>query len=122
MATDRGGATAPPGDGDPHAAAGERRLGLRLTLPAQLLVLFIALIPIPMQVYISLTDWSPLGGIPWYRDHELWIGLLNYADLAGAPRSWSALWRTCILMAICVPMQVLPGLGLAIHFVDELRG
>lgn len=100
----------------------EKRLGLWLTLPAQLLVLFIALFPILMQVYISLTDWSPLDGIPWYRAYELFIGLQNYVDLANDPRFWSALWRTCIVMAICVPVQFLLGLGLAILFVDDFRG
>lgn len=38
------------------------RLGLRLTLPAQALVLLIAAFP---QLYISLTDWSPLSGAGW---------------------------------------------------------
>ena len=31
-------------------------LGFRLTLPAQVLVLFISLFPLLMQLYISLTD------------------------------------------------------------------
>lgn len=106
---------------DPHGQE-EKRLGLWLTLPAQLLVLFIALFPILMQVYISLTDWSPLDGIPWYRAYEVWIGLLNYADLAQDPRFWSALWRTCLVMAICVPVQFFLGLGLAILFVDDFPG
>lgn len=100
----------------------KQRLGLWLTLPAQLLVLFIALFPILMQVYISLTDWSPLDGIPWFRAYELWIGLTNYVDLANDPRSWSALGRTCIVMLICVPVQFFLGLGLAILFVDEFPG
>lgn len=100
----------------------ERRLGLFLTMPAQVLLIFIALFPILMQVYISLTDWSPLDGIPWYRAHELWIGLLNYSDLASDPRFWSAMRRTVIVMAICVPVQFLLGLGLAILFVDEFAG
>ncbi|WP_299551603.1 carbohydrate ABC transporter permease [uncultured Tateyamaria sp.] len=98
------------------------RLGLWLTLPAQLLVLFIALFPILMQVYISLTDWSPLDGIPWWRAHELWTGLLNYADLMADSRFWGALWRTFFVMAVCVPVQFLLGLGLAVLFVDDFRG
>ena len=117
--------TLPAGQGDDtalHGGTEEKKLGFWLTLPAQLLVLFIALFPILMQVYISLTDWSPLDGIPWYRAYELWIGLLNYADLAADPRFWSALWRTCIVMAICVPVQFFLGLGLAILFVDDFRG
>ena len=40
-------------------------LGFRLTLPAQVLVLFIAVFPLLMQLYISLTDWSPLAGVSW---------------------------------------------------------
>ncbi|SEL30928.1 carbohydrate ABC transporter permease [Pacificibacter marinus] len=107
---------------DEGAGREEKRLGFALTLPAQLLVLFIALFPILMQVYISLTDWSPLDGIPWYRAYELWIGLTNYVDLAGDPRFWSAIWRTLIVMLICVPVQFLLGLGLAILFVDEFPG
>lgn len=103
-------------------AQSEGRLGLWLTLPAQLLVLFIALFPIVMQIYISLTDWSPLDGIPWWRAYELWIGLLNYADLIADNRFWGALWRTFFVMAICVPVQFLLGLGLAVLFVDDFRG
>ena len=38
------------------------RLGFRLTLPAQILVLFISAFPLLMQLYISVTDWSPLSG------------------------------------------------------------
>lgn len=112
----------------PIAAAPERtdkegsRLGFRLTLPAQILVLFIAVFPICMQIYISLTDWSPLDGIPWWRAHELWIGLTNYVDLAGDPRFWGALWRTVFVMLVCVPAQFLLGMGLAILFVDNFRG
>ncbi len=100
----------------------EVRLGFWLTLPAQCLVLFIAVFPILMQLYISMTDWSPLDGIPWYRAYELWIGLINYTDLASDSRFWAALWRTFVVMIVCVPIQFLLGLGLAVLFVDEFPG
>lgn len=106
----------------PKGASEEKRLGFWLTLPAQLLVLFIAVFPISMQIYISLTDWSPLDGIPWYRAYELWIGLTNYVDLASDHRFWSALWRTFIVVIVCVPTQFLIGLGLAVLFVDDFPG
>jgi multiple sugar transport system permease protein len=99
-----------------------RRLGFSLTLPAQLLILFIAVFPILMQIYISLTDWSPLDGISWWQAHELWNGFANYTDLAADDRFWSALWRTVLVMAICVPAEFLLGLGLAILFVDNFPG
>jgi multiple sugar transport system permease protein len=103
-------------------ARDSRRLGFSLTLPAQLLVLFIAVFPILMQVYISLTDWSPLDGIGWWQAHQLWNNFANYTDLAADDRFWSALGRTALVMAICVPVEFLLGLGLAILFVDNFPG
>ena len=99
-----------------------RRLGFRLTLPAQMLVLFIALFPVLMQIYVSLTDWSPLDGIGWWRAWELWNNFANYTDLAEDPRFWGALWRTVLVMVVCVPLEFLLGLGLAILFVDDFPG
>lgn len=105
-----------------NAGSEEKRLGFWLTLPAQCLVLFIAVFPILMQLYISMTDWSPLDGIPWYRAYELWIGFINYTDLASDSRFWAAMWRTFLVMIVCVPIQFLLGLGLAVLFVDEFPG
>ena len=93
------------------------RLGFRLTLPAQMLVLFISVFPLLMQLYISLTDWSPLSGIGWWNAWELWNSFANYTDLAADGRFWSALWRTAIVMiglrAGRVPAR--PGAGHAVH-------
>lgn len=98
------------------------RLGLRLTLPAQVLILFIAIFPILMQLYISLTDWSPLSGRPWPRAWEMWNGFANYADLVADRRLTGAVGRTLLVMVVCVPLQFLLGLGLALLFVDDFRG
>jgi multiple sugar transport system permease protein len=98
------------------------QLGFRLTLPAQVLVLFISVFPLLMQLYISLTDWSPLAGTSWPQAWEMWNGFANYADLLGDGRLWSALGRTAVVMAICVPVEFLLGLGLATLFADEFPG
>jgi multiple sugar transport system permease protein len=98
------------------------RLGFRLALPAQILVLFIAVFPLLMQLYISLTDWSPLSGIGWWNAWELWNSFANYTDLAADHRFWSALWRTFIVMIVCVPAEFLLGLGLATLFADDFPG
>lgn len=108
--------------GSPQAEDGGRRLGFLLTLPAQVLVLFIAVFPLLMQLYISLTDWSPLDGIGWWQAYELWNGFANYTDLMADSRFWSALGRTALVMAICVPAEFLLGLGLAILFMDDFVG
>ena len=98
------------------------RLGFRLTLPAQVLVLFIAVFPLLMQLYISLTDWSPLVGVPWPWAWEFWNSFANYRDLLGDGRLWDALGRTGIVILVCVPVQFLLGLGLALLFVDDFPG
>ncbi|MDM9645549.1 sugar ABC transporter permease [Rhizobium sp. S163] len=99
-----------------------RKLGLLLTLPAQVLVLFIALFPLLMQLYISMTDWSPLDGVGWWQAWQSWNSFANYTDLAVDGRFWSALGRTALIMAICVPVEFLLGLGLAILFIDDFVG
>jgi len=97
-------------------------LGFRLTLPAQILVLFISAFPLLMQAYISLTDWSPLSGIGWWKAWEMWNSFANYTDLIADSRFWSALWRTAVVMAVCVPGEFLLGLGLATLFADDFPG
>ena len=106
----------------PDAQTEMRRLGFRLTLPAQVLVLFIALFPLLMQLYISLTDWAPLSGAGWWRAWTLWNSFANYTDLASDGRFWSSLGRTAIVMLVCVPAEFLLGLALATLFADEFRG
>jgi multiple sugar transport system permease protein len=98
------------------------RLGFRLTLPAQILVLFIAVFPLLMQLYISMTDWSPLSGTGWWNAWSMWNGFANYTDLASDNRFWSALWRTFMVMIICVPAEFLLGLALATLFADDFPG
>lgn len=98
------------------------RLGFRLTLPAQVLVLFISVFPLLMQLYISLTDWSPLAGVSWPHAWEFWNGFANYTDILGDGRLWSALWRTALVIAVCVPVEFFLGLALATLFVDDFPG
>jgi multiple sugar transport system permease protein len=106
----------------PAADSESARLGFRLTLPAQILVLFIAVFPLLMQLYISLTDWSPLSGIGWWSAWELWNGFANYSDLVSDNRLWGALWRTFVVMIVCVPVEFLLGLALATLFADDFPG
>jgi len=98
------------------------KLGFRLTLPAQVLVLFISVFPLLMQAYISLTDWSPLSGQAWPQAWQFWNTFANYSDLLGDGRLWAALGRTALVMAVCVPIEFALGLGLATLFMDDFKG
>jgi multiple sugar transport system permease protein len=99
-----------------------RRLGFRLTLPAQILVLFISVFPLLMQFYISMTDWSPLDGVGWWDAYQSWNTFANYTDLMSDGRFWDALGRTGLVMVVCVPAEFLLGFALALLFMDDFRG
>lgn len=116
----RGGHAAAAPD-SPLEAEG-RRLGTWMALPTQILLVFIVVFPLLMQLYISMTDWSPLYGESWIDAWRSWNGFANYVDVMSDSRFWSALWRTLLVILVCVPAQFLLGLGLAILFVDEFRG
>ena len=102
--------------------ASGRRLGVFLTLPAQLLLLFIVLFPALMVIYISMTYWTPYTGKSWTQAWEYWGWFDNYIVLMSDGRFWSALWRTAVIMLIAVPCQFLLGLGLAVLFVESFAG
>jgi multiple sugar transport system permease protein len=97
------------------------RLGLWLTLPTQLLILFIVIFPLLMEIYVSLTDWSPLQGMSWIHAWESWNWFANFTDLITDDRFWSAIGRSLEVIIVCVPAELLLGLGLALLFVGEFK-
>jgi len=99
-----------------------KRLGIWMSLPAQLLLVFIVVFPLLMQVYVSLTWWSPLDGEPWFMAYEAWNWFDNYAYLFEDPRLWGSVWRTLLIVVVCVPAQFLLGMGLAVLFMDKFPG
>lgn len=122
-------AEAPVTDKTPAAVPAEspleaegRRLGLWMALPTQILLVFIVLFPLLMQLYISMTDWSPLYGESWVQAWRSWNMFANYGDVLSNGRFWSALWRTLLVILVCVPAQFLLGLGLAVLFIDNFPG
>jgi multiple sugar transport system permease protein len=78
--------------------------------------------PLLMQLYISMTDWSPLDGVPWWSAWQSWNTFANYTDLMVDARFWDALGRTALVMIICVPAEFLLGFALALLFMDDFRG
>ena len=120
--TKPGGAVARRAEAADDPSPKASRLGLWLTLPTQVLLLFIVLFPLLMVLYISLTDWTPLVGKPWYSAWLYWNNFGNYVEVVTNGRLWSALERTGVIMIVCVPLELAFGLGLALLFVDEFPG
>jgi multiple sugar transport system permease protein len=98
------------------------KLGFWFILPTMLLLLFIVVFPLLMQVYLSVTWWTPLEGIPWYRAWEVFNWGEYYWIMATDPRFWGAIWRTLLIMVVAVPCQFLLGMALAYLFIDQFPG
>ena len=99
-----------------------KKLGLYMTLPAQLLLLFIVAFPLCMQVYVSLSWWTPLDGVKWYYAYETLNWFDNYGEIFDDSKFWGSLARTFLIVAVVVPVEFLLGLGLAILFADKFPG
>ncbi|MBM3484076.1 MAG: sugar ABC transporter permease [Alphaproteobacteria bacterium] len=98
------------------------RLGFLMSLPAQLLLLFIVVFPLLMQVYVSLTYWGPLDGESWIYAYSSLNWFDNYGELFADGRFWGSIGRTLLIVVVCVPIEFLLGLGLATLFVDRFPG
>jgi multiple sugar transport system permease protein len=90
------------------------------TVPSHVLLAFIVIFPLIMQVYISLTWWTPLDGYPWYKAYQSWNWFDNYAEIFRDKALWAAIWRTLIFVAICVPIEFALGLLLAMAFYEKV--
>jgi multiple sugar transport system permease protein len=99
-----------------------RKLGFWFVAPAVVMLIFIVIFPLAMQLYLSLTWWTPLDGVRWYRAYESFNIGDNYLRLLTDGALWAALGRTFLLMITAIPAQFLLGLGLAYLFMEQFVG
>ena len=71
---------------------------------------------------MSFTWWGPLDGTPWYMAYESANLFGNYGDLFDDSKLWGSIGRTFLIVAVCVPIEFLLGLGLAILFAEKFVG
>lgn len=110
---DGGGATG-------KTAPAKRRLipfNVALVLPAQLTVLGIVLCPTLIVLWLSITDWQPTSGVPWYQAEAIWFW--NFYDLYFDERFIKALLRTIVVVAASVALELVIAIGLALLFLEE---
>jgi len=109
---------------EPTLSLADERLTLanRFLLPTQLLLVFIVAFPLLMQLYVSMTWWTPLDGESWIQAWRSWNWFDNFRYLAVDSDLWAAIWRTVLFVVIAVPIQFLLGLFLATMFVEGVRG
>jgi ABC-type sugar transport system permease subunit len=110
----------PPGTrarGD-DLASGDRRLAWLLVAPALATIALVAVFPLLWTLWESLHLHDlrmPWRGRPF-------IGLGNYAEIAGDPRFWDALGHTAGFAAVSVALEVALGLAFALAMNRAFRG
>jgi trehalose/maltose transport system permease protein len=93
-----------------------RRDAALFILPLLAALAVVAGWPLARTVWLSFTDASLTGG-----DHGF-IGLANYAFLAGDPDWWRAVRNTLIFAAVSVALETALGLAIALVLDAEIRG
>jgi multiple sugar transport system permease protein len=111
-------ATAASGRRAGHASA--RASGRWLAVPAQIVSLLVLVVPLAVAFYMSFTDWSPTRGSLLASS---FVGLDNYRELlVGDPRFLESVVRTLLFAVVCLALEFVLGLALAVLFLREFRG
>ncbi|GAA0137778.1 sugar ABC transporter permease [Paenibacillus sp. YSY-4.3] len=88
---------------------------LLFTLPALIPLAMFWLIPLGYAFYLSFTEWD------FMSPEKLFVGMANYAELAGNPAFYKALRVTLLFTAGSVLPTLIGGLGFALLLNSKLR-
>lgn len=119
----RAGADGPGGAEGLHPERGRtaRRslvpFNVALVLPAQLTIMAVVVVPALIVIWLALTDWQPTQAIPWWEAEPVWYW--NFIDLWHDDRFVNAVLRTFFVVAVCIAVELVLALGLALLFVEE---
>src|SRR5690349_6146566 len=94
--------------------------GFGLALPALLFVLAFMVYPIASLVILSFQEYAPLRSTA-----TTFVGLANYAWLAGSDLVHQSIWVTVVFTALSVAIEMAIGLAIAVllaRLVIEMRG
>ncbi|BBO91238.1 carbohydrate ABC transporter permease [Desulfosarcina ovata] len=109
----------------PAPASAPTGLGLKglvrvLVLPGQIVSLLVLVVPLLVALYMSFTDWSPTRGSLF---DATFVGFENYSELLiYDTRFVYSILRTALISMVCLSLEFVFGLGLAVLFLREFRG
>ena len=95
----------------------ERRLGLRLTAPAFIVMILVTAYPLGYAVVLSLFRYRLTD-----PDGREFVGLQNYVTVLTDPVWWSAVSTTAIITVVSVAIELVLGFGFAWVMYRILRG
>lgn len=86
--------------------------------PAVIIMAIALLYPLGYMIWGSFRDWNPSQTI----GEAEFVGLKNYITLWGDPNFHESLWVTLKFAFICVSVEMVIGVGLALLLDREIRG
>ncbi|NCC25126.1 MAG: sugar ABC transporter permease [Deltaproteobacteria bacterium] len=90
------------------------------TLPGQVVSVLVLVVPLMVALYMSFTDWSPTRGSLFDAG---FVGFENYSELlVWDTRFLFAVLRTVLISVVCLSLEFVLGLGLAVLFLRRFRG
>ncbi|WP_218136357.1 carbohydrate ABC transporter permease [Nonomuraea jiangxiensis] len=122
-AAGRRGARGSGAQGSGARRSGGRRSGARgsgwhaylFVAPSLFGVLAFLLLPMVIVLVLSLFDWELLSD-------PQFVGLDNYRRLAGDGQTWHSLWVTVAYVLLCIPLQTVLALALALGLNRRVKG
>lgn len=91
------------------------RFAIGMTLPTVLLLVIMSVFPLVFTIYYSLTDYNYLS-----KQETAFVGLQNFLALFQNKYFLQSIWNTVRFTIVCVFLETLLGLALAV-FVDGIR-
>lgn len=90
------------------------------SLPLNLLLNGVLIVPFIIMIYLAFLKWSPLMGMNWWE--APFYGFQNFARAFSDTRFLNALGRTALFVAVSVPLEFTLGLMLAYFMQKEFAG
>jgi multiple sugar transport system permease protein len=97
-----------------------RSIKILSSLPLNLLLNGILIVPFIIMIYLAFLKWSPLMSINWWE--APFIGVANFQRALSDSRFIEALERTALFVVIVVPLELFLGLLLAYIMQNPFRG
>ncbi len=95
-----------------------RWIALLYVGPALAVMAAACLYPVLSAFQLAGYDWSM--GTPW--SSARWVGWSNFVSAFGNPRVWSSLWTTLLFAGVCVSIEMMLGIALALALEHPVRG
>jgi len=93
----------------------EKNFKWTLVVPLLVLLVIFAFYPLFYSMYFSFHDWGMQG-------NPVFSGLKNYRQLVNDSTFWAAFGRTIEVLVICIVVELLLGLGVALLWNREFKG